>query len=397
MHDVIVVGGGPGGLYSATLLGRAGLDVVLLEEHEVTGQPVHCTGVLAVEAFSEFGLPRTSILNPLSTARFFSPSGLSVSYTTPTTEALVVDRAVFDQNLFAMAREAGATVALGARVSSVDVHDAGVVVMAGETRYEARAVVLACGANYTLHRKLGLGMPAAYLRSAQLELKAQRHGDVEVHFGNHVAPQGFAWVVPVHRGNQLFARVGLMCENDAASHFRRFAAQVGDRWGLTLPVDTNGDVTPRQKMLPLAPIERTYADRVLAVGDAAGLVKATTGGGIYYSLVSAAIAADVLGSALRANTLGARSLARYQKEWQRRLGDELKAQLSLRELAERMGDAEIDGLFDLAQTNGVMPIVRRTARFNQHRNLIVSLLKHPPARRLLVKELASRVGVSALG
>ena len=136
---------------------------------------------------------------------------------------------------------------------------------------------------------------------------------------------------------------------------------------------------------------------MLAVGDAAGLVKATTGGGIYYSLVSAAIAADVLGSALRADALDARSLARYQKEWQRRLGDELKAQLSLRELAERMGDAEIDGLFDLAQTNGVMPIVRRTARFNQHRNLIVSLLKHPPARRLLVKELASRVGVSALG
>lgn len=62
-----------------------------------------------------------------------------------------------------------------------------------------------------------------------------------------------------------------------------------------------------------------------------------------------------------------------------------------------MGDAEIDGLFDLAQTNGVMPIVRRTARFNQHRNLIVSLLKHAPARRLLVKEFASRVVVSALG
>jgi len=47
--------------------------------------------------------------------------------------------------------------------------------------------------------------------------------------------------------------------------------------------------------------------------------------------------------------------------------------------------------------NGVMPIVRRTARFNQHRDLIVSLLKHPPARRLLFKELASRSVVSALG
>ena len=150
-------------------------------------------------------------------------------------------------------------------------------------------------------------------------------------------------------------------------------------------------------MLPLAPIERTYADRVLAVGDAAGLVKSTTGGGIYYSLVSASIAAEVLGTSLRRDRLDASTLSRYQKLWQRRLGSELKAQFSLRELAERMDDDEIDALFDLAQTNGVMPIVRRTARFNQHRDLIVSLLKHPPARRLLVKEFASRVVVSAFG
>ena len=43
-----------------------------------------------------------------------------------------------------------------------------------------------------------------------------------------------------------------------------------------------------------------------------------------------------------------------------------------------------------------MPIVRRTARFNQHRDLILSLLKHPPARRLLFKELASRTAAFAL-
>ncbi|HUR33929.1 MAG TPA: NAD(P)/FAD-dependent oxidoreductase [Vicinamibacterales bacterium] len=395
MHDVIVVGGGPGGLYTAARLAGAGFDVVLFEEHHTAGQPVHCTGVLAVEAFDEFGLSRESILNPLSTARFFSPSGLSVSHTTPTTEALVVDRALFDQKLYDTAARAGARVVLGSRVNNIDVHADGADVTVNGTRVQARAVVLACGANYTLHRKLGLGMPAAYLRSAQLELPAERLGDVEVHFGHRVAPHGFAWVVPVQRGQESYARVGLMCEADAAGYFRRFARQARDGWGLTLPTDAAGDVAPRQKMLPLAPIARTFADRVLAVGDAAGLVKATTGGGIYYSLVSASIAADVLATSLRSNALGAASLATYQKAWQRRLGSELKAQYSLRELAQAMDDEDIDGLFDLAQTNGVMPIVRRTARFNQHRDLIVSLLKHPPARRLLFKEIASRAVSSA--
>jgi digeranylgeranylglycerophospholipid reductase len=397
MHDVIVAGGGPGGLLTATRLARAGFDVVLLEEHTTTGLPVHCTGVLAIEAFDEFDVPREAILNPLATARFFSPSGLSISYTTPTTEALVVDRARFDQGLYDRAVAAGADVRLGARVQAIATDATGVSVRVDGGDIRSRACVLACGANYSLHRQLGLGLPAAYLKSAQLEVKAERPGDVEVHFGQDVAPRGFAWLVPVRRDSGHYARVGLMCDGDAAQHFRRFAGQAAAPWRLTLPRGEQGDVVPRQKMLPLAPLDRTYADRVLAVGDAAGLVKATTGGGIYYSLVSAAIAADVLGAALRRDTLDSRTLSRYETAWKRRLGAELKAQYSLRELAERMDDDDIDALFDLAQTNGVMPIVRRTARFNQHRDLIVSLLKHPPARRLLFKELVSRTVVSALG
>jgi flavin-dependent dehydrogenase len=149
-------------------------------------------------------------------------------------------------------------------------------------------------------------------------------------------------------------------------------------------------------MLPLAPIRRTYADRVLAVGDAAGLVKATTGGGIYYSVVSAALAAEVLAEALRSDALGAGTLSLYEKQWRSRLGSELRAQLALRMLAQRLGDPDIEALFELARTNGVMPIVRRTARFNQHRDLIVSLFRHPPARRLLFKQLVARTTALSL-
>ncbi len=391
MHDVLVVGGGPGGLHVSTLLARQGFDVVVAEEHQVTGEPVHCTGVLAAEAFDEFDLPRESILNTLSTARFFSPNGHAIAHSTPTTEAVVIDRAVFDRGLHERAQAAGAAIAVGAKVASVEVHATGVVARGADGReWQARVCVLACGASYALQRKLGLGMPSVFLSSAQMELPATRSGDVEVHFGSVVAPKGFAWVVPVQRGGEHHVRIGLMCDRDAARRFCEFARRVGPDWGLGVPDGPGALAGPRQKMLPLAPIRRTYADRVLAVGDAAGLVKATTGGGIYYSVVSAALAADVLAESLRSDTLGAGALSLYEKQWRSRLGAELRAQLALRLLAQRLGDGDIEALFDLARNNGVMPIVRRTARFNQHRDLIVSLFRHPPARRLLFKQLVAR-------
>src|SRR6185503_8828058 len=63
MHDLAIVGGGPGGLYAARQLARAGFGVAVFEEHPSAGDPVHCTGVLALEAFDEFDIPRSAILN----------------------------------------------------------------------------------------------------------------------------------------------------------------------------------------------------------------------------------------------------------------------------------------------------------------------------------------------
>jgi digeranylgeranylglycerophospholipid reductase len=392
MPDVLIAGGGPGGLYAARALARRGLTVTVLEEHGVVGEPVHCTGVLAREAFDEFSLPADAILNELHTARFISPAGNLVEYSTRAIEAVVVDRAVFDRRLAETATAAGVALATGSRVVSVDPDAEGVSVVlgSGEIR-RAQACILACGASYAIQRRLGLGMPPVYLQSAQLELPCSRPGDVELHFGADVAPSGFAWTVPVKRGDRWSVRVGVMCNTDAAGFFAQAVRRVRRPWDVAEPAGCE----PRYKMLPLAPIERTYTDRVLAIGDAGGLVKATTGGGIYYSLLSAAMASDVLADALlspprdRAGALSAAGLREYERRWQGAIGAELNAQLELRRIAERMTDQEIESLFDLARCDGIMPIVRRTARFNRHRDLIVALLRHPPVRRVLLHLLTA--------
>lgn len=380
MYDAVVVGGGPAGLYAGWKLARAGFRVALFEEHPTSGRPVHCTGVLAADAFDEFGLPDDSVLNQLRTVQFHAPSGAVIEYATPTVEAVVIDRVQFDRRLAERASLAGVEMSYGERVTGVDVQPGGVRVTTPSASIDARVCVLACGANYAVQRKLRLGMPRLLLHSAQAEVAASRVGDVEVYFGERVAPHGFAWVVPVQR-ERPYVRIGVMCAQHADRHFDRLLELIGPRWG----VDAAARCQPRQKILPLGPIERTFADRVVVLGDAAGIVKPTTGGGIYYSLLTASLACETLATALAGGDTSAAVLAEYQVQWRKRLGAELRWQLFLRRIAQRLTDEEIDGLFALARTDGLMPLVRRTAAFNRHRDFIVALLKHPPARRVLFR------------
>ena len=380
--DVLIVGGGPGGLFMAARLAERGVQTLLCEEHARVGDPAHCTGVLSADSIPMFDLPTSATLNQLTSVRFLSPGGIPVEYTTPSPLATVIDRPVFDRALADRAIAAGADVRAGARVSALVVGASDAQAFVGGATVRARLAVLACGASYAFQRRFGFGLPTTYLQTAQRELPASHPADVELHFGQDVAPGGFAWAVPVLRPEGSFVRVGVMASRDILGCYTRMMGRVGDRWGVT-----NRDLPPRVKILPLGAVGRTYGDRMLAIGDAAGLVKPTTGGGIHYSIVSAALAADVAVAALAADRLDAKTLSAYECKWRAELADEFDAQQELRTIVTKLSDQAIDSFFELAHTDGIMPIVRATARFNEHRPLIRALFKHPPARRILFRAM----------
>jgi len=231
VRDVAIVGAGPAGLTTARLLAASGHDVVVFEEHGEVGVPVHCTGVLGMDAFSEFPLPTESILGTAHVATFVAADGSSVSVDAERVQAAVIDRAQFDRVLADASRAAGADVRRGARVRTIEIGDdsAGIVLDSG-ARVHARSVVLACGANYRFNRQLGLGVPRSFVQSAQLERPFSGPASVEVHLGREIAPAGFAWAVPFQRDGQPYTRIGLMCVSRALAHFRRFAARLRDRF-----------------------------------------------------------------------------------------------------------------------------------------------------------------------
>jgi flavin-dependent dehydrogenase len=212
--------------------------------------------------------------------------------------------------------------------------------------------------------------------------------EIEVQFGREVAPSGFAWMVPFHRGETSYARIGLMSETRSAERFGVFLRSLTQRAGMrpeTVPL-------PRQKMLPLGPVRRSYGDRVVAVGDAAGLVKPTTGGGIYYGLLSGAIAAEVIDEGLVRDRLTARGLRRYEVRWRRRLGQEIRVGLAFRRIAARLSDESIDELIELARVDGVVRLLQQTASFNWHRKAAIALLGHPSVRRIVFRSWARNAG-----
>jgi flavin-dependent dehydrogenase len=227
-------------------------------------------------------------------------------------------------------------------------------------------------------------MPDVFLQSAQLETAFPEMPEVEVRFGRDVAPGGFAWLVPFKRDGQPYVKVGLMSESRSGERFSAFFSSLCARVGC----EGEPGQVPRMKMLPLGPVRRTHADRVVAVGDAAGLVKPTTGGGIYYGLLSGSIAAEVLGESLQRDRLKESSLRRYETLWRRRLGAEIRIGLAFRRIAARLSDESIDALIELARVNGIVPLLQESASFNWHRKAAIALLGHPSFRKIAFKSWA---------
>ena len=245
-----------------------------------------------------------------------------------------------------------------------------------------RVCVLACGAHYRFNRQLGLGIPRAYLQSAQLEMPFPDVDDVEIDLDGAWRRAGSPGSCRSRAGSRDGA-CGVDGDDAAAIRFQHVCARVSP----SATERNRATVSPRLKVLPLAPVKRTYADRVVAVGDAAGLVKPTTGGGIYYSLLSGLLCrrSAVVCAAPRPHR-AARS-SRYETLWQARIGPELRAGLAFRTLVSRFDDRAIDALVELAAVDGIVPLLRQTADFNWHRAAALALLKNPGFRRIVLSSL----------
>jgi digeranylgeranylglycerophospholipid reductase len=381
MLDVIVVGGGPAGLYSALLLAEEGFDVVLLEEHATLGAPTHCTGIVSDELSDLFKIPESLVLSRPTACLIHSPSDRVFPFAATGEGIAVIDRGEFDRELGTAAQRAGVEIRTGFRAERLRPDPTSIQIEGSAGALRARVCVLACGVGYGLQRQLGLELPSRFLHSAQVEVDTPEAPPmVELYLGRAVAPDGFGWTVPVMRSGQPRMKVGVVARGDAEQCLSRLLAAPGVSERVTAPPEA-----PIRRLLPLAPARRTYGHHVLTVGDAAGLTKPTTGGGIFYGLLSGLLAAETLTGALRRDRLAAGDLRAYEDRWRARLGPHLQISSWVRGLFTRLTDQELETLLEALASEDVQSVIRHTARFNWHGELIRSLLCQPGVKATMFR------------
>ena len=372
-YDVAVVGAGPAGARSAEALARRGFNVALFERDPLPGLPVHCTGIVSAECFERYGLPASLLVQEVKSFVLTSPSGRRAHVRRNATQAYVLDRVELDRLLVRRAVNAGAELIMSTAVEAVTwAEGGGATLRASQAGYpievSARSAIVATGFGSKLPRRVGLGGPSDVLSGCQAVVENIGGAEeLEVMTGSAYGDGGFGWLLPWKPG---LALTGILTRRDTMAYLRTQVArlQYSGRIGAVQEMF-------RCRAIPLGASNRTVMNGIIGVGDAMGQVKPTSGGGIFFSLLCADVASEVLGDALLAGDVSAARLQPYERRWRALLEQEIRQGYALRRILEQMPEPVVEHLHRMLNIPGLRNILLRSAAsFDWHSGPLTNLL-----------------------
>ena len=378
IYDVAVIGAGPVGSFLAKQLADEDLSVLLLEEHEVVGLPVHCTGVIGASSYRKFNLPKESIQNKIPDINFISPKGYNVSLNNPTHWAYIVCRHKFDRSLARVAEEGGVKLLLQSKVTDLKEDKRGVTLNVEDGReFKARFAVIATGSTSKLPYNLGFYRPWYFLKSAQIETEVDFDDpkSVDVFLGTKVSGGEFIWIVPV---NETRARIGVFSRYNANQYLKTFL----DRQDIKERISNSYEIS--RSVIPIGGLDEKAVQhtRIFTVGDAAGHVKPTSAGGIIFGMTCAQLLTKSI-MAYQDNSRIDLNLARtYYQKVRRKLGLEILMGNFFRSLFSKLEDGDWDEIVELANNPDLYELIQKKSEFDKHSKIIRWVLTNKNYRRI---------------
>ena len=329
MCDVLVIGAGPGGGNAALQCARQGLSTMLIEDHSAIGTPVHCGECISDLACDNLNLdlPEHVISKRVHGIRVIFPDGTEKCLTE---EGYVLEKHLFERWIADKAVEAGASMHLSHKLSSMDrVEEDGRFVgwkcdgkgeqfpIQAKVVIDASGVAAVCSKAVNIDEDTPLNTMGKVVAGMQYELlEVPTDGYLDFYIWPKYAEKGYLWMIPKCDGR---ANVGLVTEDRprtkkaldefiGITHFKELE-QVPPSWkekgnpafGGTIPIS--------------GPFENTHYDGLMLIGDAAGFTSPLFEGGSHLALKSAVYAAETAAAAIAEDDVSAERLAIYAKLW----------------------------------------------------------------------------------
>ena len=369
MYDFVVVGAGPAGSQCAYKLGSLGYSVLQIEEHRSVGKPVECTGVVSRRVTSM--VKTDSIVNRVHGAHIYFPSGKNV-HVSKNEETIIIDRERFDQDVSSAAIGEGVELRMNSVFLDADLHDGSITVKyrkeGNVVEENAMALVGADGAGSSVRRNLYPNqkvrrMVSAYQVEAAVKMKDQ--DSVDVYLGSAYSRGFFGWAAPA--GD--LTRIG----NAGFGMSRELFLNIFKKFLDPSKLSINGG------LIPIRTLDRTYGERSVLVGDAGGIVKPLTGGGIYTGMLSGELAAESLNMAYEKENFSASSLAVYQSMWKKAIGKELSRDLKIQKLYSKITDTSLDAMESMLSDPDILRKISNAGDIDFPSKVVIGILIKKPS------------------
>ena len=347
---ISIIGGGPIGAYTAYLLAEAGEKVRIFEEHKEIGRPIQCTGIVSKNLFKVLDLDEKFIVNKVKGARLYSPNNVFFEVKGKNVEGFILDREKFDKHLIKKAVDEGVELFLGHKF----IKNEGNKLIFDKRAYETDILIGADGplskvakCNEMFNREFCLGL--------QARIKLEKDSDfVELYMGKN-CKNGFGWVVPE---NNKICRVGIMTtERNSGEIFNSFLSKFSKKI-----------INKQAGLIPIYNSKnKIRKDNIFLIGDAAGQVKPTTGGGIVIGINSAKILSDCI-----------LNNKNYEKEFKKKLGRNMWMNLFIRKKLNKFDDNKYNELIRMFNKEKVKEYMCRKGDMDFPSRFFLGLLFREP-------------------